>query len=143
MNRRTLAGNALGLLALAGMIAAGCSKAPTQEPRMTVKGKVTNAGQPLPIESKFENFEAARLQVHFIRTGQKDAAEFAATAAAKPDGSFEVQLPKGKYRIGLSQDYSKAAEQTIRRFDQRNSPIMREVTAEGQEINIDLSRPEG
>jgi hypothetical protein len=52
-------------------------------------------------------------------------------------------LPAGKYRIVVRQwDPFPDFDRLGGRFDEQNSPIIREIT-EDTEINIDVSRPEG
>jgi len=134
-----------GLLAPAWIAAVGCSPGgPPQEPTVLVKGKLTNAGQPLSVPANLAAKKEARPMLNFIRVGDGAQANFSAPAITEPDGRFEARVPKGKYRIAVQQTYAGPAEQEfLRKFDPRNSPILREVTGEGQEINIDLSKPQG
>jgi hypothetical protein len=134
----------LGLLALAWVVIAGCSPSgPAQEPTVLVKGKLTNAGQPLAIRPGMEQQKSAQPMVSFIREGGGPTS-ISAPAWIGPDGSFEVRIPKGKYRIAVQQPYAPAGqERLLSQFGQRNSPIFREITTDGQELDIDLSKPQG
>ncbi len=133
----------LGLLALAWIVVTGCSRGPAEEPKVSVKGRLTNAGQPLPVAPSLADKKEARPRLEFIREGGGQAT-VAITALTEPDGSFEAKVPKGKYRIGVAQPYAPAAsENLLDKFSSRSSPIFREVTGDGQPIDVDLSKPQG
>ena len=132
-------GLALGLVATVGCGQGG----PAKEPTVLVKGTVTNAGQPLPVAPNLADKKEARAMIRFIREGGGAAGQPSVSAPAftEADGSFEVRIPKGKYRISLDQAYAPPASRALlSKFDVRSSPITQEVTAEGQEINLDLSK---
>jgi hypothetical protein len=139
--RRWMVG--LGLLALASIVTVGCSPGgPPQEPTVGVKGKLTNAGQPLPVIASMAEQKSSRPMLSFIRAGEGAQGSVSVPALTGPDGSFEVRVPKGKYRIGVQQPYAPPEQQKLlSRFGQRNSPIVREITGDGQELDIDLSKP--
>jgi len=136
----------LGLMALGMMLTVGCGPGgPAKEPMLLVKGKLTNAGKPLPDSPNFPGTKQGRPMVRFVReggTGQAAGqASILATANTEADGSFEISVPKGKYRISLQQTYApQASEDLLSKLDARSSPIFQEVTAEGQEIDVDLSK---
>jgi len=143
MGRRTLFVG-LGVFALGLMLTVGCGPGgPKREPTFLVKGKLTNAGKPLPDSPNFPGKKEGRVQVRFIRESGGPAGQpsVSASASAEPDGTFELRIPKGKYRIGVQQTYAPPASQgLLGKFSERNSPIVQEVTAEGQEFDLDLSK---
>jgi len=133
----------LGLLALGSVVTVGCFRGgPAKEPTVLVKGKLTNAGQPLPVPPNLAARKEARPMMRFIREGgAAGQASVSASALTEADGSFELRIPKGKYRIGVQQTYApQTSEGLLGKFGERNSPIVHEVTAEGQEIDVDLSK---
>ena len=135
----------LGLLALAWIVTAGCSPGgPAQEPTVLVKGTLTNAGRPLAVPAAMAEQKGLRPMLNFTRAEESGKAGVSVQAITELDGRFEAHVPKGKYRIGVQFAYAGPEEQKVlSKFDRRNSPIMREITGEGQELNIDLSKPQG
>jgi hypothetical protein len=123
----------------------GCSGGPAAEPTVLVKGKVTNGGEPLPLDPQLAAAKAARVELRFMRLDDSGEVISSATAFAEVDGSFEAPkgLPKGKYRIAVYHyDGTSDGDALEGKFDDRQTPIIREITGEG-ELNIDLSNPEG
>jgi hypothetical protein len=134
-----------GLLALASIATVGCSPGGSpQEPTVLVKGKLTNAGKPLAVSAMKAQQKGARPMLSFIRAEESGKSGVSVPALTELDGSFEARVPKGKYRISVRHMYADPAEQKLlSKFDQRNSPILREITGDGQDLNIDLSKPQG
>jgi hypothetical protein len=110
---------------------------------LNVKGKVTSAGQTILLDEKLAAAKAARLQLRFLRVDEKSGANFSETAFAEPDGTFKARLPKGKYRIAVGYYPDGREDKLGGKFDERNSKILRDVTTEGQGIDLDVSKPEG
>lgn len=123
----------------------GCPGGAGEEPRVTVKGTVTRDGQPLPLDPAMAAAKAARVEVGFLReTGGEDQSDFGATVDAEPDGSFEIEVPPGKYRIGVRYfDGQSQGDALQGKFDERNSPIIREITSETTDLKIELADPQG
>jgi hypothetical protein len=133
-----------GCVALA-LFWVGCSGGHSGEATVPVKGKVTDGGKPLALDPKLAAAKAASVQVRFLPADESGKGT-SATAFADPDGTFEVTggLPKGKYRIAVMYYDGSAGggDKLGGKFDERNSPIVREITGEG-DVVIDLSKPEG
>jgi len=132
----------LGLMALGLMLTVGCGPSgPKREATLLVKGKLTNAGKPLPDSPNFPGQKQGRPMVQFVREGGASQDSFSASGFTEADGSFEVRVPKGKYRIGVQQTYApKESEDLLGKLHVRSTPIVQEVTTEGQEIDVDVSK---
>jgi hypothetical protein len=141
MGRRTLLVG-LGLFSLGLMLTAGCGPSgPKREATLLVKGKLTNAGKPLPESPTFPGKQQGRVMLQFVREGGAGQESFTGTAFTEADGSFEARLAKGKYRIGLQQTYApRESEDLLGKLNSRSSPIFEEVTKEGQVLDIDISK---
>ncbi len=135
---------AFALGTLVWMPTLGCSRSGSpEEPKVTVQGRLTNGGQPLTIPAAFAQQKGMRPRLNFTRE-EGSAASASETVISDMDGRFEAKLPKGKYRIAVQFAYASPEEKKLlSKFDRRVSPIIREVTGEGQEINIDLRKPQG
>jgi hypothetical protein len=132
-------------LALPLLFMAGCSKG---ERVVQVKGRVTNAGQPLHVAGR--DVGLGRVQVEFVRlsedghlVGNREG------AIADEDGRFQVYgrdghgISPGTYRIAVRQwDPYPQLDKLDGRFTVDSSPITREVTG-AEDVLIDVSRPEG
>ena len=111
------------------------------------KGRVTDGGQPIRVENEGSSLSGVQLQFFRIGPNGQQAAE-PEVAYADADGYFEVVspgqqgIPRGTYRVAVRQwDPYPRIDKLQGRFDERNTPIVREIT--GQEILIDLSKPKG
>jgi hypothetical protein len=135
---------AFALGTLVWMPTLGCSPGgPAEEPKVSVTGRLTNAGQPLTIPPAFAEQKGMRPMLNFTRE-ESDKPGVSVPAITEMDGRFQAKLPKGKYRIAVQFGYASPKEQELlSKFDRRVSPILREVTGDGQEISIDLSKPQG
>lgn len=132
------------LLSVALVVTIGCGESVPTEKELAVKGKVTNKGQPLLLDPKLAAVKAARVELRFTRIGggQEGMPTASETAFAQPDGTFQAKLPAGKYRIGVKH-INGGDDELKGKFDERKSPIEREITTDGQELNIELSNPTG
>lgn len=134
-----------GLLLVALLAAAcvGCGDAGGEQ-KYEVSGKITKGGQPLPLDPVLAKARAARVEVRFLRVGEGGQPDYSATGFAEPDGTFKlVDVPKGKYRIAIQHIDGKSSGDTLGgKFDDRNSPVTREITGETKDLNIDLDKPE-
>ena len=133
----------LMLIALMAALFTGCGEA-GGEAKYEVSGKITKGGQPLPLDPALAQAKAARVEVRFLRMGTGDQPDYSATGFAEPDGTFKlVDVPKGKYRVAVQHIDGKSQGDTLGgKFDDRKSPITREITGETKDLNIDLDKPE-
>ncbi len=150
--RMTIIG--LGILALPLLAAAGCSPGvPAGESTVHIKGKLTIGGKPLTIPPAFAQQPGMRPMVNFIRAESgggsgtdvpEGPAGVSVTGITGTDGTFELDVPTGKYNVSVQFPYAAPEEKAIvEKYGQRGTPIEREVTADGQEIVIDLNNPSG
>ena len=142
MRIRTLTALVLGLCLLALVVAEGCSRGPAEEPRVKIKGKLTNNGQPIPLNPGLAQQDAGKITLTFARLEGPNAGTTAGGARAGVDGTFEAALPRGKYAVGISCAYLGDAEKKLlsKFSDTRKTPLKCEITQEGQELNIELSK---
>jgi hypothetical protein len=132
----------LVLLAMTSLLAVGCGEGGGgKEPKLTVKGKVTDNGTPLALDPKLAASKAASIPIRFVREGDAKNV-FAESAFVNSDGSYEIKVPKGKYRIGIQHLDGPGGDKLKGKFEERKSPIVKDVTTEGQQIDIDLAKPE-
>lgn len=124
----------------------GCGGGDAEE-TVTARGRLTNAGQPLTVQGM--DVGIGMIQVEFYRIGPDGKQlETPETATVDADGYFNVTgrgggLPPGKYKIAVRQwDPYPQVDKLQGRFDAQNSPIVREITGDG-DLLIDLSKPEG
>lgn len=132
------------LFLVAALCLAGCSG--TGGPKIRLQGKVHNNGQPLTVANPM----TGRIQVTFYREeGTKSALVDPIEAKVDPEtGTFTVEghdgrgIAPGKYRIAVywydpfpSEDKLKGA------FSQENTQIVREITPETREIDINVGKP--
>jgi hypothetical protein len=124
------------------LVLAGCGG--SAEKFVPAKGKVLKDGKPIAVGDP--NTES--VQIMFYPLEEAAQAKGMESARTEADGSFNIWgingkgiLP-GKYRIGVRQvDTVNNVDKLEGKFDDPNAPITRDVT--GQEIVIDLSKPEG
>jgi hypothetical protein len=123
----------------------GCSAKSTDA--LPVRGKLTNNGEPLQVKGR--EIGLGYIELHFYRINDdgsidKDPAD----AAVDEAGEFTIRgrdgqgLPPGKYKVTVRQlDPAPDNDKLQGRFNLQKSPIVRQVT--GEEISIDLARPNG
>ena len=134
------------LSALLCSFALGCGG--PGEKVVAVEGRVTNAGQPLPVAGR--EMGLGMVRVEFYRIGEDgQQTSDPETAGVDKDGYFRVRgpdgngIPPGKYRIAVRQwDPFPDTDRLEGKFDENNSPIVREIATRA-EIIIDVSKPEG
>jgi len=148
LSRRARPWAVIAILAMAAI--PGCSRSARgiKETAVPVKGRVTNAGQPLKISNPMVGW----VEVAFIEIkgeGREAKAGEIFTTHADESGAFAMAgrlgngLPPGKYRIAVRQwDPFPQTDKLGGKFGAKNTPIVREVTGK-EEILIDVSRPEG
>ncbi len=147
---------------LVGLAAAmGCSQSGDNSPKAIVKGKLVDGGKPytaapprgkaaLPPPPGTEGTNSA-LQIQFTPVEGGDT--FMGPVAADT-GAFEISghdgkgIKPGKYKVILTMPnavpgISGAPEVLGGRFSREKSQIEREVTVDGPEIVIDVSKPKG
>lgn len=143
-------GNVISTLArtlclLLAIMQVGCSD--THDGTVPLRGKVTKGGEPLSVRGREMGLGYVELQ--FFRIGDDGSVSTdPADAAVEETGDFTVRgrdghgVPPGKYKITVRQlDPAPDNDRLGGRFNLQNTPIVREVT--GEEIVIDLARPEG
>ncbi len=142
----------VGFVLAAGIAAIlGCGgKSPSEGVVVVVRGKVTNAGQPLQVARA--DVGAGWVQIVFSKdagTGAVVDPNQTYTTKADDSGAFELKgrfgngIPPGKYRIAVRQwDPYPDKDRLDGKFSEQQTPIVREV-ADKLTIEIDLSKPEG
>ncbi len=146
-------------IALGISVALGCS-ASTSEPKAIAKGKVVDGGKPytivvpkakgsLPPPPGTESSSGLKIQFTPAEGGDTFSAD------VDPDtGAFEIKghdgkgIKPGKYKIILTTPNSMpgmpaASEVFGGKFGREKSQIERDVTVDGPEIVIDVSKPKG
>lgn len=131
-----------GCLALSVLVS-GCGSSGV--PKVKVKGKVTNAGQPIPIKSEGG---VEMLQVIFepmpadgIKSTEPVDPTFAIVNPTT--GDFEVPaITPGKYRICVIHFAGVGVDKLEDKFARDKSPIVWPING-GEEIAIDVSKPSG
>lgn len=129
----------------------GCGSGnPSEGEVVIVRGKVTNAGQPLKVAHA--DVGAGWVQVVFVKdAGQGAAAGADQTYSTKADeaGAFELKgrfgngIPPGKYRIAVRQwDPYPNKDGLQGKFSEQQTPIVREVDGKTP-LEIDVSKPQG
>ena len=146
--RRTRPAAAITIFAMALIL--GCSQASNgiKETVVPVKGRVTNAGQPLAISNTVLGWvEVAFMEIKGegkqAQAGQAFAAHADASGAFTIPGLLGNGLPPGKYRIAVQQwDPFPKTDKLGGKFSKQSTKIVREVTGK-EEVLIDVSKPEG
>jgi hypothetical protein len=138
----------IAVLAMAAILGCSRSSSGIKETAVPVKGRVTNAGQPLKISNPMVGW----VEVAFIEVkgdGRPDRAGETFTTHADENGAFVMAgrlgngLTPGKYRIAVHQwDPFPQTDKLGGKFGEKRTKIVREVTGK-EEILIDVSRPEG
>ena len=139
---------AVGLI-LCGLWAAGCgAKVPDEGPVVVVRGRLTNAGQPLTVRGR--DIGLGFVEVRFCKyrgEGNPIAPNDTFLTQADASGNFQVLgrfgrgIPPGKYRIAVRQwDPYPQSDTLGGKFDEQHSPILREVAGK-EPLEIDLSKP--
>jgi hypothetical protein len=118
------------------------------EPTVSARGRVTHAGRPLLVKDR--DLGLGTVVVQFYRIGE-DGRQSADPEEAEvdADGNFEVPgrtghgIRPGRYRIAVRQwDPYPQVDRLKARLDEKNSPIIREITGE-EDLVIDVSKPQG
>jgi len=125
------------------LIAGGCGNTgPEYKETVLLKGKLTKGGTPLAVNKSLGGY--ARVEVTFI----PEASGAHNTAEVKEDGTFEMvttegkPLPPGKYKVEVRQWEPKPTTDLLEgKFDEQNTPIVRDITADTKEVTIDLDKP--
>jgi hypothetical protein len=130
------------LMALAGC---GADTGPEYKASTILKGKVTKGGQPLVVD-KSKMGDYARVEATFI----PQAGGTPHTVVVQPDGTFDMvttegkPLPAGKYKVAVRQWQPVNSNDLLQgKFDEKNTPIVRDITADTKEVTIDLDNPNG
>ncbi|RCS40595.1 hypothetical protein DTL42_24810 [Bremerella cremea] len=114
----------LGILAAALFLIAGCEKT---DP--LIQGKLTNDGQALQVSEKGD------IQVEFVQDGTGQSY----LASVKPDGSYELTVPPGDYKVAIQQlDPYPNVDKLKGKFSQKKTPIKKKLEG-GETFDIELS----
>jgi len=140
----------LFLSALLCLATTGCGGG--GERTVSARGKVTDAGRPLLVKDRDLGLGTVVVQFYRIGDDPKGAGRQSTDpeeAEVDADGNFKVPgrsgdgIPPGRYRIAVRQwDPYPQVDRLKGRFDEKNSPIIREITGE-EDIVIDVSKPQG
>lgn len=140
----------LFLSALLCLATSGCGGG--GEPTVSARGTVTDAGRPLQVKGRDLGLGTVVVQFYRIGDDPKGARRQSTDpeeAVVDAEGNFRVPgrrgdgIPPGKYRIAVRQwDPYPQVDRLKGRFDEKNSPIIREITGE-EDIVIDVSKPKG
>ena len=130
-------------LCIVGMFVAGlsgCGKGgPKPEPTVHVTGKVLYQGKPLPVDANPKQLDATRLSLTFLRINE-DKPGISKSTHVKQDGSFEIDIPVGKYRIAVTYGpVVNGPDPVGDKFTEEDSPIVKEINGECN-IEIELSQ---
>ena len=135
---------AIGFLLPICVCLAGCGKTYQVPGTAKVTGRVTNGGAPLKVEGR--EIGLGMVTIGFCPLANDNAARAeSASAMLDAEGNFEVieGVKPGNYLITVRQwDPYPQVDRLGRKFDERNSKIIREIT-EDVELIIDVSKPEG
>jgi hypothetical protein len=143
MNLR-IATRALVLLSLAGCLS-GCNNQYKVVGTVKLTGKVTKGGEPLQVDGR--EMGLGMVTIGFCLIEDQDDPFRVRTAAAQvdQDGNFEVVdgLEPGLYVITVEQwDPYPSTDRLQGKFNEQNSKIIREITADS-ELIIDVANPTG
>jgi hypothetical protein len=131
---------ALFVLILAAL--AGCSSAPS-EPAVEVRGRLTQAGQPLTVKGREVGLGLIELKFLPLGPDGKPGAAFF-QASVDEQGYYTVPgrqhqgLPPGKYRIVVRQwEPYPQTDKLGGKYDEKNSPLERTLDKPGA-LDLDL-----
>jgi hypothetical protein len=117
---------ALILVAAALLAVSGCA-----EKKVSVSGKVTRAGQPLPA--------AQTLLVVLVPEGGGISARTYPAETDPATGTFSVAgLPPGRYRVAIQHFDDRFRDSLGGVYDLGASPLVYDITGAGQALDIDL-----
>lgn len=123
----------LGVVALC-LLLSGCGSG--EEEGVTVKGRVTDNGQPL----RGGGPSLAQLEFRNYDGGDATAKNLVDTrsVALNEDGSFEITLPKGEYSIVVQQfEQYRGPNKLDAVFPGDKSPLKKKIDS-NQELNIEV-----
>jgi len=121
---------------------AGCESKSSSDV-VFLKGKVTNAGQPLEVKSRATGTGMVRIAFHPIKDGKAAAVEVDATSANEAgDFHFRDGIPPGEYRVVIEQwDPYPQVDKLNGKFSLDRSPIVKTVSHDVDYVEIDISDP--
>lgn len=132
---------------LASLLAAGCGSR-GGEGLIQVKGKLTNAGQPLKVQGQEAGLGLIQLEFYRITESGQPSTD-PESARLDEQGNFTIPgrsgggiLP-GKYRVVVRQwDPYPNVDRLGGKFDAAHSPIVRQIAGQ-EDVVIDVSQPKG
>ncbi|MES2790155.1 MAG: hypothetical protein V4719_11070 [Planctomycetota bacterium] len=120
---------------------AGCGGAPSGPPRIHVKGRVSNKGEPLKVRAMVGRVQVTFYPVTAPGAPHSDPQE----AAVKPNGDFTVPgtdgkgIVAGQYKIAVRQwEEFPNKDLLAGKFDEKNTKLIREITGRDAVV-IDVS----
>jgi hypothetical protein len=123
------------------LLAAGCQDGTEGPVPVPIQGTVTDGGNPLVVENPQYGYRWVEIAFHEIGDDGQPTGP-AVSAEVQPDGSFNLEVPVGKYQVAVYQWTEPGQDELQGRFAHPKSPITRDVTANAN-IEIDVSKPEG
>ncbi len=118
----------LGVFTIAILLLTGCEHS---DP--VIKGKVTNDGQALQVSDQGD------IQIEFIQEEAGSLTGQAFMASLEPDGSYELTVPPGDYRVAVQQlDPYPNVDKLKGKFDQQKTPIKKKLQGD-ETLDIELS----
>jgi hypothetical protein len=100
-----------------------------------LSGKLTQAGQPMTFPS------GGGIVMYFVEVDEQDRPkENQYTANVKSDGSYEADVPAGKYLIDISwyEKYPSSGDKLNGAYNAGTSTLRKEVTQKEDGVNFDL-----
>jgi hypothetical protein len=121
---------------LAGLVL--CLALPGCGRKVKVRGKLTHGATAL------KGQERQPLVVTFVpyQEGDKGPDKTYTAQVDQGAGTYEVDVPPGKYRIAVSRFTADLSDQFKGAFSEGKSPIIRDVKGD-ETIDLDLSKPSG
>jgi hypothetical protein len=132
MPRFTLLRWMLAMCLVVACLSAGCAK-----PKYTVSGKVTRDGKELEWKS-----EAGVLELWFVPMDRERDPKIYRAECDRKTGTYTIGgIPPGSYRVSIQQmDPPPTHDLLGFSLSIKDSPIEREVTKNGEVIDIDIPR---
>ena len=122
-------------LAATALLIAFASTGCKEERRYTITGKVTQGGEPL-----VWNSDNSQLIVIFIPVDRKTDSPTYRGETNKEEGTYTITgIPPGEYLVSIQQTDPIPTHDLLNfAYGPSNSPLRKEVTQDGQVIDIDL-----
>jgi hypothetical protein len=121
---------------LIALASAGCK----ENRQYSVTGKVTRGGEPL-----VWNSDNSQLIVMFVPVNRKPSSSTYLAETNKEEGTYRIAgIPPGEYLVSIQQTDPVPTHDLLNfAYGPSNSPIRKEVTDDGQVIDIDIPAEQG